>query len=229
MTSKLHVICKRLGPSHPSCLHFTVFSIALTSHLAFPCRTVLIVQPGAREHDEGLPYILARHGRGYQVDCRGIRAWAKKSFSSSVVNCQTRVPEGSEGSWIEITPTPFWLLDFGIWRSEFSVKQHFFRSRVLKAWKRAEARERTVFFETLEWKVKIQGETFPCIMSTYVYNMYIYIRYVQRYTYFVCIHILDQHKSNSNTKGLRREIAFELLAVRNHMISQFPQDRKSVV
>ena len=74
------------------------------------------------------------------------------------------------------------------------------------------------------WKYKVRHS--HVYMSTYVYNIYIYIyiyRYVQRYTYFVCIHILDQHKSNSNTKGLRREIAFELLAVRNHMISQFPQ------
>ena len=55
----------------------------------------------------------------------------------------------------------------------------------------------------------------------HMYIIHIY-RYVQRYTYFVCIHILDQQKSNKNTKGLRREIAFKLLAVRNHMISQFP-------
>ena len=148
---------------------FTVFSIALTSHFACPCRTVLIVQPGARKHDEGLPYILARHGRGYQVDCRGIRAWAKKSFSSSVVNCQTRVPEGSEGSWVMHWNHPDSVLTTWLWNLTkwfFGLSQHFFRSRVLKAWKRAEARERTVFFETLKWKVKIQGETFPCI---YVY------------------------------------------------------------
>lgn len=78
------------------------------------------------------------------------------------------------------------------------------------------------------WDPWMKGENtrwnIPMYICLHMYIIYIYIyRYVQRYTYFVCIHILDQHKSNSNTKGLRREIAFELLAVRNHMISQFPQ------
>ncbi len=104
-------------------------------------------------------------------------------------------------------------------QSGFSVKQHFFRSRVLKAGKGAEARERDVFLETLEWKGENTRWNIPMYINIYIYmytcRLYIYI---YRYTYYI---ILDQHKSNNNTKGLRREIAFKLLAVRNHTILQF--------
>lgn len=62
------------------------------------------------------------------------------------------------------------------------------------------------------WKYKVKHS--HVYMSTYDMCRDIHILYA---------YILDQHKSNSNTKGLRREIAFELLAVRNLLISQFPQ------
>lgn len=151
--SILHVICTGLGPSYPSCLN------APTSHFALPCPTVLIVQPGARKHDEGLPYILARHGRGYQVDCGGNRAWAYSHLQLSIVRqeCLKDLL-----SWIEITPTPLWLLDFGnkvAFRSS-NTSSGVVCSRQGKGLKHGKG---TCFLRPLNGKVKIQGEIFPCI------------------------------------------------------------------